>query len=75
MPPAVGRCLAICPMDSAVHRQPASAMSTPADRAPPANSAPTVIENAAPAAGAIVVTDVNSTSGSPTALRRSPSSW
>ena len=39
------------------------------DSAPPANSAPTVMENAAPAAGAIVVTDVKITSGSPTALR------
>src|SRR5690348_16883613 len=73
MPPAVGRCRAIWPMDSAVHRQPASAMTTPADSAPPANSAPTVIEKAAPAAGAIVVIDVKITSGSPTALALSPS--
>src|SRR5215471_10094654 len=75
MPPAVGRCRASCPIDSAVHRQPTRAITTPADRAPPANSAPTVIEKAAPAAGAIVVTDVKITSGSPTASRRSPSAW
>src|SRR5215475_3628697 len=73
MPPAVGRCRDSCPMDSAVHRQPARAITTPADSAPPANSSPTVIENAAPAAGAIVVIDVKITSGSPTASRRSPS--
>src|SRR5216683_164104 len=73
MPPAVGRCRASCPMDSAVHRQPAKAITTPADSAPPANNAPTVIEKAAPAAGAIVVIDVKITSGSPTASRRSPS--
>src|SRR6185312_1831334 len=75
MPPAVGRCLAICPIAIAVHRQPARAMITPSVSEPPANSAPTVMENAAPAAGAIVVIDVKMTSGRPTALRRRPSDW
>jgi hypothetical protein len=60
-------------MDRAVNMQPTSAMITPSTSAPPANSAPTVMEKAAPAAGAIVVTDVKITSGSPTALARSDS--
>src|ERR1700691_3292429 len=72
MPPAVGRCRASWPMDSAVNRQPTSAMTTPATKAPPANTAPTAMENAAAAAGAIVVTDAKITSGRPIASLRSP---
>ena len=71
MPPADGRCRAICPMDRAVNMQPTSAITTPRTSEPPANSAPTAIENAAAEAGAIVVTDVKTTSGRPIALRRS----
>jgi len=75
MPPADGRCRAICPIDSAVNMQPTSASTTPRTSDPPANSAPTAIENAAAEAGAIVVTDVKTTSGRPIAFLRSGCEW
>src|ERR1700683_4515606 len=75
MPPADGSGRAISPIDRAVNMQPTSAITTPRTSEPPANSAPTAIENAAAEAGAVVVTDVKTTAGSPIALRRSGADW
>src|SRR5574341_919005 len=49
-----------------------SASTTPSGSEPPANGAPTMIENATAAAGAMWVMDWNSTSRSPIAERASP---
>src|ERR1700728_1872030 len=75
MPPADGRGRGTWPIERAVNMQPPSAITTPRTSEPPANSAPTAIENAAAEAGAIVVTDVKTTSGRPIALRRSGADW
>ena len=59
-------------MEIATSRQPISARMTASGRAPPANPAPAMIENATAAAGAMWVIDWNRTSRSPMASRARP---
>jgi hypothetical protein len=66
-----GQGLASCPIELATNRQAMSASSTPKGSAPPANGAPTMIEKATAAAGAMWVMDWNSTSRRPMAERAS----
>ncbi len=70
--PAAGMCLASCPMLTAVNSMPMNAMNTESGSAPPANAAPSGMEAAMAAPGAIDVIDWNRTSVKPTALR---SNW
>src|SRR6266516_2344427 len=59
-------------MEMATSRQATSARITASGRAPPANCAPTMIEKATAAAGAIWVIDWNRTSLRPIASRARP---